>query len=139
MRLSVMRYVLIVFAALALVATVRAKTHKDTWNLDKTVMIGSTLSETRKLHLSERTERVIERQQWAPLLRSHDQLFIQGQLFHPPPRWHSGDMVTDLPCSVGKVSAVDIWALPLYTLRRPPSRVFRTPEQDFYPPFWRSE
>lgn len=42
MRLSVMRYVLTVFAALALVTTVHARTHKDTWNLDKTVTIGST-------------------------------------------------------------------------------------------------
>lgn len=42
MRLSVMRYVLGSFAALALVTTVQARTHKDMWNLDKTVTIGST-------------------------------------------------------------------------------------------------
>ena len=42
MRLSITRYALGVFATLALVATVQAKTHKNTWNLDKTVTIGST-------------------------------------------------------------------------------------------------
>jgi hypothetical protein len=42
MRLSVMKYILAGFAALAVVVTLQAKTHKDTWNLDKPVTIGST-------------------------------------------------------------------------------------------------
>ena len=42
MRLSVMKCILAGFAALALVVTVQARTHKDTWNLDKPVTIGST-------------------------------------------------------------------------------------------------
>ncbi|PYU68542.1 MAG: hypothetical protein DMG49_15725 [Acidobacteria bacterium] len=42
MHLSVMRYVLAGFAVLALVTAVQARTHKDAWNLDKTVTIGGT-------------------------------------------------------------------------------------------------
>lgn len=42
MRLSVKKHILAVFAVLALVTAVQARTHKDTWTLDKSVTIGST-------------------------------------------------------------------------------------------------